>query len=147
MNIKGYEKGLGLLGKENFKEAKSAFEKLAEKAADAQFREKCNSHVRYCNRKLNEPEAQMAFDPFARAVFLINKHQFEEPLALLQPLLEKDPKNDVILYTMAAAYSVKGEEQKAMELLNKAISLNPDNKFHAQRDELLNQLEENLKTL
>ncbi len=147
MNVKGYERALGLLGKEKFKEAKSAFEKLAEKKNDAQFREKCNVHVRYCDRKLKEPETEKDFDPFARAIFLINENQIEESLTLLQPLLKKDPKNDVLLYAMAAAYAGEGNEQKAMELLEKAIALNPANRFYAQRDELFGQLQENLTTL
>ncbi len=147
MNVKGYERALGLLGKKKFKEAKTAFEKLAEKADTVQFREKCNTHVRYCDRKLKEPESEKDFNPFARAIYLINDNQFEESLALLQPLLEKDPKNEVLLYAMAAAYAGYGEEQEAMAFLKKAIALNPGSKFHAQRDELFDQLQEYLTTL
>ncbi|MCK5878402.1 MAG: hypothetical protein KAH24_01390 [Holophagae bacterium] len=147
MNVKGYERALGLLGKEKFKEAKTAFEKLAEKTDTVQFREKCNTHVRYCDRKLKEPESEKDFNPFARAIYLINENQFEESLTLLQPLLEKDQKNDTLLYAIAAAYAGKGEDEEAMEFLKKAIAVNPANKFHAQRDELFNQLEEILTTL
>ncbi|RLE18576.1 MAG: hypothetical protein DRJ14_03345 [Acidobacteria bacterium] len=144
MDIKGYERALGSLDKKKFKEAKTAFMKLAEKTDNAQFREKCNSHVQYCDRKLKEPETEKSFDPFARAIFLFNEKQFEEALALLQPLLKKDPKNDVLLYAIAAAKAGKGEEQKAINFLKKAIALNPANKLHAERDEIFAELQENL---
>ena len=147
MNVKGYERALGLLGKKKYDAAKSAFEKLAEKTDKAQFREKCNTHVRYCDRKLKEPENEKEFNPFARAIYFINENQFEESLTLLQPLLDKDPKNDALLYAIAAAHAGKGEEKEAMDFLKKAIDLNPANRFHAQRDELFNELEETLTTL
>jgi len=146
MNVKGYEKTLGLLGKEKYKEAMSAFKKLADKAKNAQFREKCNTQIRYCSRKLKELETEESFDPFARAIFLLNEHQFEESLALLQPLLKKDPKNDAILYVIASAHAGKGDFETANAFLEKAIARNDANKFYAENDEYLAELQENLTT-
>jgi tetratricopeptide (TPR) repeat protein len=146
MNVKGYEKALGLLGKEKYKEAMSAFEKLVEKAESPQFREKCNTHIRYCNRKLKEPETEKSFDPFARAIFLINEQQFEESLNLLQPLLKEDPKNDAILYVMASAHAGKGDLATANKLLEKAIAMNSANEFYAEKDEYLADLQEDTTT-
>ncbi len=147
MNIRGYEKALSLLGKGKFKEAKSAFEKLAEKADDAQFREKCNSHVRYCKQKQSENENKKDIDPFGRAVFLINEELFDESLSILKPLLKTDPENDILLYTIAIAFAGKKDESQALKYLKNAISLNSTNKFHAEREELFSQLKEKLATL
>ena len=95
---------------------------------------------------MKEAETEKDFDPFAKAVFLINENNFEESLALLQPLLKKDPKNDVLLYAMATAHAGKGDEKEAMKFLNKAIALNPANKVYAEKEELFSKLLENLPT-
>ncbi|PJB80043.1 MAG: hypothetical protein CO090_04580 [Acidobacteria bacterium CG_4_9_14_3_um_filter_49_7] len=146
MNVKGYEKALGLLGKEKYNEASSAFQKLADKAENSQFREKCNTYIRYCDSKLKEPEHLKSFDPFGRAVFLINEHYFRESLTLLQTLLKKDPNDDVILYLVASAHAGLGDIKAATEFLEKAIAQNPANKLYAERDGLFAELQENLTT-
>ncbi len=146
MNIKGYEKALGLLGKEKYNEASSAFQKLADKAENSQFREKCNIYIRYCDSKLKEPENLKSFDPFGRAVFLINEHNFGDSLTLLQALLKKDPNDDVILYLVASAHAGLGDMTAATDFLEKAIAQNPANKLYAERDELFAELQENLTT-
>ncbi|NOZ14218.1 MAG: hypothetical protein GXO69_11350 [Acidobacteria bacterium] len=147
MNIKGYEKALELLGKEKFREARNAFEKLVAKAENSQFREKCNAHIRYCDEKSKEKEAVKNVDPVARAVFLLNRKEFEESIATLQPVLKKDPQNDVLIFILAAAHAGMGDEEKAITLLKKAVSLNPANKLHAQRDVLFENLQEKLAEL
>ncbi len=147
MNVKGYEKALELLGKEKFKEAKNAFEKLVLKADNPQFREKCNAHIRYCNEKFKKEEAIKNFDPVARAVFLLNREEFEESINILQPLLKKEPQNDALIFILAAAHAGMGNEETAIALLKKAVSLNPANKLHAQRDLLFENMQEKLAKL
>lgn len=64
---------------------------------------------------------------FERAVALNNAGKFEEALAELQPVAEKDPTQWVVHWQLAAAYSGLNRNEEAEAAFKKAIELNPTN--------------------
>jgi tetratricopeptide (TPR) repeat protein len=64
---------------------------------------------------------------FERAVALNNAGKFEEALAELQPVAEKDPTQWVVHWQLALAYSGLNRNEEAEAAFKKAIELNPTN--------------------
>lgn len=147
MNIKEYERALKLLQAEKYPEASKKFQKLAEDADNTVFKEKCISYAKFCKIKVGGQTKKDGYDPYARAVYLMNTDAFEEAEALLQSLLKKDAKNDAVLYTLASLYAKQGVDEKALVFLRKASKLNEANIYFARQNPDFEELTDSIDKL
>jgi tetratricopeptide (TPR) repeat protein len=67
-------------------------------------------------------------------VFLHNKGEFEEALKFLSQAAEIHPRNENVLYCMAAAAARAGETPMALKALRSAIVVNSANRAQARSD-------------
>lgn len=81
--------------------------------------------------------AEQAKAGYDRAVILNREGKFEEALAELQPLLEKDPAQAAVHGQMAVAYKGLNRLDEAVASLQKAIELDPANaSYHSVLGEI-----------
>jgi tetratricopeptide (TPR) repeat protein len=52
----------------------------------------------------------------------------------LQQAIQADPENDHAHYIMSAALSLRGRREEALDHLQRAIELNPENRAQARQD-------------
>jgi len=67
-------------------------------------------------------------------VFLHNRGEFEEALKYFHQAAEMHPKNEHVLYCMAAAAARAGDTPSALKALKSAIASNPSNRAQARSD-------------
>jgi len=93
------------------------------------FRNKFDFNLPHKSDKTAAEEADIekAKSGYERAVALINEGKYDEALAELQPLAEKDPTQWVVPWQMALAYSGLNRKEEAEAAFKKTIELNPTN--------------------
>ena len=67
-------------------------------------------------------------------VFLHNRGEFEEALKSLRQAAEIHPKNENVLYCLAATSARAGDTESALKALRGAISASPETRGQARRD-------------
>ena len=122
--------------RQNYSRAKQTFEKLltgvpSEIAARARVR------VRLCEQRLSKsgPAPKTPTDYYNLGVAEINARQLEQAIEHLTKADKVAPHRDDIQYALAAARSLEGNVDAALEHLKTAISLRPENRFLAQHDD------------
>ncbi len=63
---------------------------------------------------------------YAQAMALVRNHQWDEGLALLEPMLRDQPRNVQVLNLAGLAFTGKGETAKANELFHQALAVDPE---------------------
>lgn len=71
----------------------------------------------------------------SKGVVLINLSRFNEALGIFNEILEKEPDNAEVYYNRACLFSKKGDKDKALEDLSKAIDYDEYFKVRAKIDE------------
>ena len=145
MNLKTFEKALQQFHKKKYAEAHIAFSKLAADTDSPEFRERCRGYAKACSLRMEETDPKM--DPVARAVFLSNSGCHGEALEILTEIVKTDSRNDALLFTLSCLYAAMGEVNKAVEMLRKAVKLNPDNRVHALNHRDFRELKDTITAL
>src|ERR1035437_9261317 len=57
-------------------------------------------------------------------------NNFDDAIKIFSRCLEIDPRSSATLYEMANIHVLKGDFQSSMFLLEKAVSINPDNQYY-----------------
>ena len=65
----------------------------------------------------------------------LNSRRLDDAIEYLNKAQKSAPKLEHIHYTLAAAYSLRGDTEAALQHLKQAISLQPQNRIQAKRDE------------
>src|SRR6266850_2351107 len=113
-----FEKGIGLLHKRNFRDAKGLFEK-ATQGPNREMASNAALHVRMCERRLTAPapEPKSAEEHYNYAI-----------------ALEMDPRADHVHYAMSVSLALSGDASGAYDSLRRAIDLQPRNRMLARQD-------------
>jgi tetratricopeptide (TPR) repeat protein len=98
-----------------------------------------------CRRQAVPPEAepQTLDEKLYAATLAINGGRYDEALMLLRLVRDEDADNDHALYMLAVAHAQREEFAEAMAHLQRAVSLNPENRSLAKRDPDLESLRGN----
>ncbi len=123
--------------KQKYDKAKEIFEKLAagpvlEVAARARV------HVRLCDQKLQAASTvapKSVEDYYDLGLFELNAGHPETALEYLSKADKMAPRQEHILYALAAAHARQGNTEAALTHLSQAVTLRPENRVHARRDE------------
>ena len=135
--IKRYETAVRLLFRQQFEQAREAFEKVI--SADGQDKEICEralTHIKLCQNKMarRRPAPKTTEELYYVAIALINDGRFQESMKHLNRALKRSPKCDYVIYALAVCYCRLGNRDRALKHLKLAIDLKVENRFLAQRD-------------
>jgi tetratricopeptide (TPR) repeat protein len=134
--VKNFELGARAFHKQNYERAKEIFEKLASSGV-AGVAERARVHLRLCERKLSHPgpPPKKPEDLYALGVGALNSRRLDDAIEYLNKAQKSAPKLEHISYALAAAYSLRGDADDALQHLREAIILRPQNRIQAKRDE------------
>ena len=134
--VKNFELGARAFRKQNYEKAKEIFEKLASTGV-AGVAERARVHLRLCEQKLSRPipPPRKAEDLYTLGVGALNSRRLDDAIEYLNKAQKSAPKLEHICYALAAAYSLRGDAEPALQHLREAIILRPQNRIQARRDE------------
>jgi tetratricopeptide (TPR) repeat protein len=127
--------------REDFSRAKEVFEKLAS-GAPTEIAARARVRIRLCDRRLSRsgPAPRTPTDYYNLGVAELNARELERAIEHLTKADKAAPRRDEIQYALAAARSLQGNAEAALEHLKTAIALRPENRFLAQHDDDLEPL-------
>jgi tetratricopeptide (TPR) repeat protein len=138
--IEAFEKGVKAVGKRDFERAQAAFDEVIESYPDERdVVERARTYRAVCERSLTEAK-RASFKPKGfedlvnHGVFLHNRGEFEEALKFLRQAAEIHPRNDHVLYCLAATAARAGDTPAAVKALGSAIAVSSDNRALARGD-------------
>jgi|GEM_PF-6779070 len=143
--IEEYEKGLELMFQAKFKEAQKRFQKLVtDETVDPALAAKAAENSRICEKQTHREDFEAtSFDEAADlAVFHFHRHEVAEAEKNLKKMHELDPKNAFSAYFEALLENRRGNQEKALDALARAIKVDPVYRIRAHNDTDLRSLRE-----
>jgi tetratricopeptide (TPR) repeat protein len=134
--VKNFELGARAFQNQDYENAQEIFEKLASTGV-AGVAERARVYLRLCERKLSHPTPppRKAEDLYTLGVGALNSGQLSDAIEYLNKAQKLGPNVEHIRYALAAAYSLRGDAENALQHLKEAIALRPENRIQARRDE------------
>jgi len=134
--VKNFEMAVRAFQRQNFSKAAEIFEQLV----DSEVRdvaERARVYLRLCQQRTGRPAAapRTAEEYYAQGVASLNGRNLELAIEQLGKADKLKPKQDYIRYALAAARALQGNPDAALEHLEAAIALRPENRIHVRRDE------------
>jgi tetratricopeptide (TPR) repeat protein len=136
--IELFEKAVKAVGKRDYEKGREHLETLIASHPDERdVVERARAYLALCERAL---EKKPSFKPktfeelLGYGVYLHNRGEFQDALKVLQQAAELHPKNEHVLYCIAATASRSGDAPVAMKALRAAIAANPANRAQARND-------------
>ena len=92
--------------------------------------------IKLCEQRLSKPQRapKSPEDFYNLGVAELNARDLESAVEHLTKADKAAPKRDEVHYALAAAHSLMGNVDTALEQLKSAIALRPENRFLAQHD-------------
>ncbi len=125
--IKAFEVGLGLLSEERWGDALAAFEGLLEDGAGP-VAARARQYVAIARQRA---EADQETDIYAKAVFHKNRKEYQQVLEICDDNADRD---DRFAYLKATVHLKLEEFEESVKWLEKAIALNPRNRWLSKLD-------------
>ncbi len=135
--LKQYEEALLYIQQQKFHRGKQALEQVM-KGPSKELSDRANMHLRVCEQRISRPPAPVlrtAEDHYTHGVAMMNLGRWDEAREHLERARKASPKADHIVYAMAVLDCLTGEAESAMQNLQLAIHLRPENRYHARNDE------------
>ncbi len=139
-----YEKGMKLVHKRAFADAKAHFEGVLEKyPGELEICERASIYLRIIEEQVSpkKPRPKSADDHYLLGVLEHNGGEYKSAIAQFEKALEMVPGDDRYLYALAASYARSGMDREAIKTLRDALSKNKDVRHMASRDEDFDSLE------
>ena len=130
-------KGVELIHKKDFKKAKNELQSLLQLyPGELDILARARSYIQICEREeVNLKKPAVTSDQFyALGILEHNKSNYDAAISYFLQSLAKHPGADYIYYSIAAAHAKKGEVDKAIQNLRKAVELNEDSRIYAKND-------------
>ena len=135
-----YEKAVRAVGKRDYERAREYLDGLiAAHAEERDLLERARSYRMLCDRAIAESK-RPAFRPkgfedlLNHGVYLHNRGEYEEALKALRQAAEIHPKNEHVLYCLAATAARAGDTASALKALRSAVAASPANRAQARSD-------------
>ncbi len=141
LQLKSFERGIQLLHRRNYREAKESFEK-SKTGPSREVSAKAALHIAMCERRLAAPapEPNSAEDHYNYGVALINNRSLDQARKHLLIALDMEPRGDHIHYAMGVCQWLSGDAGGAYDSLKRAIELQPRNRMVARQDSDLDSM-------
>ena len=134
--LRQYEEALSLFQQQKLHRAKQVLEHVAA-GPSKELSDRARVHLRICEQKMSRLPAaapKTAEDHYTQGVAMMNLGRWDEAREHLERARRAAPKSDHIVYAMAALDCLTGEAESAMQNLQLAIQLRPENRYHARND-------------
>jgi tetratricopeptide (TPR) repeat protein len=132
-----YERGVQALQRRDFGGAAELFRVVIERyPEERELLERAHLYLRVCERETARQATapQTSRDYVYAATVALNSGDHSTALTHLQRALTVDESDDHAHYIMAAALSMRGRRDEALEHLRRSIALNPENRTQARQD-------------
>jgi tetratricopeptide (TPR) repeat protein len=132
-----YERGVQALQKHDFGAAAGFFRTVLERyPEERELLERARLYLRVCERETSRqpPTAKTPAELVYAATVALNSGDHSGALDHLQRALGEDPHSDHAHYIMAVALGMRNRGDEAIEHLQQAIALNPENRGLAKQD-------------
>ncbi len=133
-----FQKAVKAMGKHEYERARAHFDDLLSSHPDERdVAERARTYRAVCERALHKAPAvrPKTFDELLHhGVFLHNRGEFEEALKFLRQAVDMHPRNEHVLYCLAATSARAGDEATALKSLRSAIAVSAESRAHARRD-------------
>lgn len=134
--LKQYEEALSLFQQQKLHRAKQVLERVLA-GPSKELADRAQVHVRICEQRISRLPAvapKTAEEHYTQGVAMMNLGRWDEAREHLERARKASPKSDHIVYAMAALDCLTGEAESAMQNLQLAIQLRPENRYHARND-------------
>jgi tetratricopeptide (TPR) repeat protein len=121
-----YSQAMKSFHKGDYEKATELFKAFLDKhGSERELVDRVQIYLTICGERQSKEKVMLkTFDDYYEyGVFKINQGDYQEALKLLEKAREMKSKEGKILYLMADIYCLKGENEKCLELLKKAIQL------------------------
>jgi tetratricopeptide (TPR) repeat protein len=133
-----YERGVQALQRHDFSGAAGFFRTVLDRyPEERELLERARLYLRVCERETSRQPAPAPKTPEERvyaATVALNSGDHAVALDHLQRALGDDPESDHAHYIMAVALGMRNRADEAIEHLQQAIALNPENRGLAKQD-------------
>lgn len=140
-----YEEGLSALQRHEFSRASTLLRSvLSRYPEERELHDRVRLYLNVCERHMT-PRAASPSTPEERvfaATLAVNAANYDEALEHLRKALSEAPDHDHALYMLASVLVLRDQAEEAVQLLVRAIDLNPDNRNLARHDPDLAPLRE-----
>lgn len=141
--LKKYARALKYFNQQSYRSAKKILEALVQEP-NRELAERARVHLNICQRRLQRPEPpklKSGDDYYYYGVSMTNLRRFEEARAAFEKARRLLPKADYVYYALASLAALTAESDQAIENLERAIRLRPENRFQARSDPDFQSLE------
>lgn len=128
-SLEAFEKAMKLFGEKDLTGAASLFEKVIAETDGRHLRDRARQFLNVCHQQTAGAEAPE--DDYLAAVFQKNQGNLEAALGLCESGAADDER---FVYLKASIKALAEEAEEALELLEKAIGLEPKNRVYAFHD-------------
>ena len=134
--VRNYDAAVRAFRKQNYDKAAEIFEKLLSSGV-RDVADRAQVHWRLCKQRITRPAAppKSAEELYTLGVASLNVRKLELAAEQLGKADKIKPNQDHIRYALAATHALRGEIDAALEHLQAAVTLRPENRFHARRDD------------
>lgn len=132
-----YERGMQALQRHAYDEATALFESVLRQYPDEkELLERVRLYLNICQRQATPKEIspQSVDERLYAATLAINGGHYDQAISHLRLVRDEDPDNDHAIYMLAVAHAQRHEHAEAVAHLERAISLNPENRSLARTD-------------
>ena len=134
--VKSYEAAVRAFRKQNYGKAAEIFEKLVASGV-RDVAERAQVHLQLSRQRSSRPAVspRSVDELYAVGIASLNGRNLELAVEQLGKANKLKPNQDHIRYALAATHALRGDIDAAIEHLEAAVTLRPENRFHARRDE------------
>lgn len=137
--LAAFESAIQLVHGSKWKQAAEELEKVIAESDTHELTDRARQYLAICQDRLDgEPEID---DVYLAAVYRKNRGDVEEAQRLASKAGSAD-KDDKIAYLQASLHALAGDEDQAIEVLGKAIQMDPRNRVQAYHDPDFKELRE-----
>lgn len=132
-----YERGIDALQHRDYSAAEQLFASvLKQYPEEKELHERVRLYLSVCQRQMAAHKAtpRTVDERLYAATLAINGGSYDQALQHLRLVRDEDPDNDHALYMLAVAHAQRGEHAEAVAHLERAISLNSENRALARTD-------------
>jgi tetratricopeptide (TPR) repeat protein len=143
--VRTYERGVEALQQREYSRASQLLKRVLEQYPDEkELHERVRLYLNVCHRQAAPPDPtpKTPEERVYAATLAINAGAYDTGLSQLQLALEADPTNDHIHYMLGVVSALRRDFASALAHLQRAIELNPENRFLALQDADLDGLRE-----
>lgn len=115
---------------------------LSQFPEEKELHERVKLYLNVCRRQVNTAEAspKTVEERLYASTIALNGGRYDEAISHLRLVRDEDPDNDHALYMLAVAHAQRGELAEAVAHVERAITINPENRALARTDPDLDPL-------